>query len=69
MLMHAGVSRTGQAVVMADIPDPEVAPRAQARTFAPSYSESGLASMRSKPVIASNRPTASKARFRRPTFT
>ena len=32
-------------------------------------SASGLASMRSKPVKASNNPTASKARFRRPSVT
>ena len=37
MLTNADGSQAGHGVVMADIPDPEVAPRAQSRTFAPSY--------------------------------
>lgn len=49
MLMNADVSRAGHAVVMADIPDPEVAPRARARTFAPSYKARILAEFEALP--------------------
>ena len=49
MLMNADVSRAGHAVVMADIPDPEVAPRAQSRTFAPSYKARILAEFEALP--------------------
>jgi len=42
-------SRAGHAVVMADIPVPEVAPRAQARMFAPFYKARILAEFEALP--------------------
>ena len=49
MLKNADVSQAGHAVVMAHIPDPEVAPRAQPRTFAPSYKARILAKFEALP--------------------
>ena len=67
MLMNADVSQAGHAVVMADIPDPEVAPRAQARTFAPSYKARILAEFEALPKAAqAHRAAASKSPAKTP---
>lgn len=49
MLMIADVSQAGHGVVMADVPDPEVTPRAQSSTFAPSYKARILAGFEAVP--------------------